>query len=259
MNLVEKMKKMPIRHFDFDYEWYRNNKELGYRMVKRLFVEKFHPKCREGLVSCSSLGIMNLNYYSQGDGKKIIQNSGKRKNGSLAFHEEVFLRQSIAFDLKLVDYRLKKFGLRIFILSGYRDARLQQMAISGISLQKRAKNARPVQELLSSPSVYSPHTTGGAIDVEIWSQKEKKILLTKLPDREKIGLFHLEGKKSLTLQEKEVRDNRRLLHNLLASEEVLGANHFIHHPSEYWHYGRNERLASFFFGGNHPIYYDIID
>ncbi len=259
MNLVEKLKKMPIRRFDFDYDWYKENKNSGFRMARRIFVQKFHPKCREGLISCSSLGIMSLNYYSEGRGRKIIHNSGRNKKNGLAFEDNVFLRQSLAFDLKLIDYRLKPFGLRLFILSGYRDIRLQRLAIEGLSKQKRRKNARPVTELLSNPENYSPHTTGGAIDCEIWDEKKKKLLLTKLDDREKIDLFWLEDKKNLSQKEEEVKLNRRLLHNILVSEEILGQNHFIHHPSEYWHYGRHERLASFFSGGGHPAYYDVLN
>ena len=261
MNLIDKLKKMPIRRFDFDYEWYRKNKKLGYQKVSRINVIKSDYRHAEELTSCSREGLLNRNYYYEETDKSVVNNSGEYsiKKKSFVFTKEVFLRESLVVDLKKIDYRLEKFRLRLFISSGYRNEKMQKMAIQRIARQKRGPDAKPVDELFSNPRDYSPHTTGGAVDLEIWDLREKKLLLTKLKDRERIDLFYLENKNNLSLEEMRVRDNRRLLHNLLVSEEILGKNHFIHHPSEYWHYGRHERLASFLSGGTHPVYYDSLN
>lgn len=261
MNLVEKLKKMPVRKFDFDYEWYMRNKQEGYRKVRGLLVEKSDLRSGERLINCHEREIANLNYYRLNESKKMVGNSGKysAKKKSLAFSSDVYLRASIVDDLAKIDYALKPFGLRIFVLSGYRSVSAQKLAIDKIACQTRDPGAKPICELFSNPEVYSPHQSGGAVDVEIWDRKNRGILKTKLVDKERIELFYLEERKCLSLEEEEVKRNRRLLHNLLVSEEILGKNHFIHHPSEYWHYGRNERLASFFSGKmKHPVYYDVL-
>ncbi len=261
MNLIEKLKKTPIRKFDFDYDWYARNKKNGYRQVRLVSVDRNSVRYDEKLIDCSRAGLLNLNYYRDSESGKMVGNSGKysAKKKSLAFSSTVSLRLSLVDDLRKIDYALRPFRLRLFLLSGYRSEIAQKKAIAQISSQKRAANAKPVSELFSNPEIYSPHQTGGAIDAEIWDVKHNRMLKTKLADRERIELFYLENRRCLSLEETEVKENRRLLHNLLASEEILGKNHFIHHPSEYWHYGRNERLASFFAGSlNHPVYYDIL-
>lgn len=261
MNLIEKLQKMPIKRFEFDYEGYAKDKQEGYRKVRSLAVDKTSQKHYEKLIDCSERGVTCLNYYSVKNNGRMVSNSGKysanKKN--LAFSNVVYLRSSIVDDLLRLDQALRPFGLRIFVMSGYRSASAQKMAIERIASQKRSPNAKPVSELFSNPEVYSPHQSGGAVDVEIWDRKKQRLLKTKLSNRERIELFYLEERKFLSLEEEEVKRNRRLLHNLLVSEEVLGEDHFIHHPSEYWHYGRNERLAAFFAGKiEHPVYYDIL-
>lgn len=257
MGLVRELMKMPIRRNPgFDYEDYARNKQ-GYfsDWVSRIPVDKDHPKFKEPLFRCSDFGLMHENYYVRGNGLKLLAITGKGSD----FDDDIYLRESILTDLTKVDEVLKQYGFRILVLSGYRHRELQKRAIKGVKKQGRSKAQKPVEELFTHPDIYSPHMTGGAVDVEIWEISQGTILPTKLPDREKTELFYLEDREILLPLEETVRDNRRLLHNILSTEAVLGKDYFIPHPSEYWHFGRNERLAAFFAANNHLVFYDVID
>jgi D-alanyl-D-alanine dipeptidase len=140
------------------------------------------------------------------------------------------------------------------ILSGYRHPILQALII-----RQTTKNYSKAlaDKMFANPDNYAPHTSGAAFDLEIWDEKNNRVLPTKVFGV--IDLFTLEEKEDLTLTEREVRDNRRLIYNLLTTDILLNsANAFVAHPFEYWHYGRNERMSAFFAANGHRIYYDVI-
>ena len=202
---------------------------------------------------------MEKNYYFQGKGKEIIS---LIKGGKQIVQPGIFLRESILRDLKRANDYLKKHSEGRFclvVLSGYRSRKFQEICREGVEKQKRPNGVKPVDELFSDQRVYSAHATGAAFDLEIWDGERSCFLPTKFLNREETrGGYRLEEIIPQSVRDEAIKKNRRLLYNLLASEEVLGEDHFIGHPEEYWHFGRNERLSAFFAGGDHPVYYDMI-
>jgi len=155
----------------------------------------------------------------------------------------------------LIDEKIKAFGLRLFILSGYRHADLQRAILKAAI---RGKGDDFAKKMLANPNYYTPHATGAVFDIEIWSEKENSMLPTKT--EKGFGRYVLEGLENLSSKEIIILENRRLIHNLLSTDYILRKDKlFIPHPFEYWHYGRNEKLSKFFNQDNdYPVFYDVI-
>ena len=247
---IEELAKMPIEPYPgMDYQGYRGKRKRHYwEIISRIKA----TESGEPLESCAKHFLRHNNYYSQGNGKKILTYSSSNRCPG----EEVFLRKGVLENLVVVDEFLKEYGMRIIILSGYRSPSEQRVAIEGVGNQFRDERAKSVDLLFSNSDVYSPHTTGAALDVEIIYEKNGEMLATKLPDREKMGLFYLEKRAALNLVELRAQRARRILHNVLATLYLLEDNHFYHNPSEYWHYSQREKFASFFLGTE--AFYDVL-
>ncbi len=264
--VLEDLRRKPvekkIRPEIEDYFTSLDTKKRYFReVIAKLKVNLENEKSREPLFHCQDYQIHEKSYYKSGNGAEIINypNLGSDKY----FADNIFLRIGILEDLKKADdfLRINSEGeLCLIVKSGYRPLHFQSICKKGVESQNRSENAKPAEELFSDPKIYSPHATGAAFDIEIWEIKQNSILQTKFSNREKTkGSFFIETFRNLDSKNEEIRKNRRLLCNLLATEAVLGKNHFIAHPSEYWHFGRNERLSAFFAEDEkHEIYYDIV-
>jgi len=267
-NILKYLREKPIKLEDnlnpciIDYFDSLENKKFYFReVVRKIEVNVHHELHREPLFRARDFGLLEKSYYSKGNGAKILENSKIKAEQHLI--DSIYLRVSILSDLEKVDQFLKIHSenkLCLVLLSGYRPQDLQAACKDGVENQDRDENAKPASELFSCPKVYAPHTTGGAFDVEIWSLDHSKILPTKFSNREETrGSYFIETMNDLGPEDEEARKNRRLLHHLLASPLILGKNHFVAHPSEYWHFGRNERLSAFLCLGikEHEVFYDV--
>jgi len=240
---------MPItRNKDFAYDDYMENKTYYLRnIVCDLPVNKSNNLAQEKMAKCSQYDLMFVNYYFK---SSLLTNTKAKKY----LNEDIWLRKSILNDLHVIDQELKKYNLSLLILSGYRHPVLQSLIIRQVS---KNYNKTLADKMFANPDNYAPHTTGAAFDLEIWDEKNNRILPTKIFGV--IDIFTLEEKRTLTLHEKEVRNNRRLIYNLLTQDIVLNADQvFLAHPFEYWHYGRHERMSAFFAANGHQVYYDVI-
>lgn len=250
-DLIQQLKNKPIvPNPNFKFVDYWQNKAYYQQEYINLLKEEVNPLNNEPLVNVSDFGLTGENYYFK-----------KRKeltkiNPELSILREIYLRKSVATGLEKIDSFLKKNGLCLYLLSGYRSKDLQQAVLNHVSLKE---NSQDLKNMLASPDSHLPHATGAAFDVEIMNIKTQLIIPTKT----KLGFDRgvLENKKDLSVSEKEVRDNRRLLHHLLTSNMILGSGEmFIPHPFEYWHYSRFEKLAAFFSGqDNYPILYPHVN
>lgn len=259
MNIIEELKRTPIkRNLGFDYDDYKKRKEYYHgEVIPKIPVDSNNERYAEQLKRCSEFGIFQFNYYVNGPGREILRASGDGESPYVS--KDILLRESILVKLRMVDNELRKHNLRLLVLSGYRHPEHQRECLEGVKAQNRPLNARSANKLFTNPKVYSPHCTGAALDVEIWSDIDCRMLPTKLPDRETtMGLFFLEQLSTLNWEEEETKANRRLLHNILATPVILGKDHFVHHPSEYWHYAWGERMAGFFSANGHPVCYERI-
>jgi len=248
--LINELKETPIKpNPDFSIQDYLENKHYYHQQVICcLPVLKDNPWHKENLGYCADFGLLFRNYYF-GAANLTAEKAIKQH-----LSRQVCLRTSILRDLQLIDEQLKSTGLRFLILSGYRHPDLQRYILREAARQKGAEFAN---KMLANPDFYAPHATGAALDLEIWDEKNKMVLPTKINGS--IGRLGLEEKSSQTLAEQEVRANRRLIHNLLTTDCLLPKERvFVGHPFEYWHYGRHERLSAFFAGLTQPIYYDVV-
>lgn len=202
----------------------------------------------EELASCNKLGILAKNYYLSSPLLTEIPEARQY------IQEAVLLRRSVLQRLLLVDNYLREYGLRLIILSGYRHPELQRLILERARVVAGDDVAN---KMFANAKYYAPHASGAAFDLELWDEQSQTILPTKT--KRGIDRFCLEGQNDLTSDELVARDNRRILHHLLATDVLLGKDAFIAHPFEYWHYGCYERLSSFFFcKHNYEVYYDQI-
>jgi D-alanyl-D-alanine dipeptidase len=250
MTLIEEMKRKPItppsRHVD-----YLMRKGQYSELISKIPITKPCTLKQDPLMPCGVFNITSADYYYNNE---ILSDFREAKEYT---RPEVFLRWSILESLRKIDEELYSFGLRLFVKSGYR-ARPLQVAIRAAFLKIRG--GRFVERMFADPQYYLPHATGAAFDIELLDRKTNTLLPTKLKDRDRVDRWWLEEKTYLTLDEREVRNNRRLLHNLLTTDRILDSEQiFTAHPWEYWHHSRFERLAAFLNGDGYPVLYEEIN
>lgn len=250
INSIEQLRKIPISDGQpLRYSDYSERKTYYWlEIIANIKVDIRHRLYAESLGRCVDFDIMQQNYYSL---SKILEGVPEAK---LYLDTVLRLRTSVLKDLQTIDQWLKKYDLRILILSGYRHPNLQRLILTQA---KKIAGEEIANRMLANPDHYSPHASGGVFDVELWDKKNNRILPTKIKNGERRD--YLENRNNLTVGETEIRDNRRIIHHLLSSTYLLTEEEvFIPHPFEYWHYGRNERLSAFFSRNNHEVFYDEI-
>jgi len=193
----------------------------------------------EELVSLSKSGfICESQYY--------LQNIP----GSL---KDCFARKSVVELLKEAESRLPE-GLRFKIYDAYRPIQVQQYLWD--TYRSKIKEHEPdlsEEELdmktsffVSKPSydIKKPslHNTGGAIDLTIVTNGKYALNMGTLFDdfTDRAWTNHFEDKYPGCEKNKEVRDNRRLLY------EVMTKTGFTNLPSEWWHYDYGTKFWSYF-------------
>ena len=127
--------------------------------------------------------------------------------------KDIYLRQSIAEDLKKVDDYLRKFELALYLKSGYRHYNIQLSAI-GFYIKQGNKSQK---DLFAQPEERSkthpfPHSTGAAVDLTLYDLKKGDFV--NLRFRKDITTFGIEKFRKLTKQEKTIRECRRILYNV---------------------------------------------
>jgi D-alanyl-D-alanine dipeptidase len=212
----------------------------------------------ECLVDIEQFGLIGQDYYYNLVRRKAIADPEIRRTALEATTPSIWLRESVARDLKLVDTALEPLGLRVYVLSGYRSPTLQRIIRELATVEQ---GSAFTERMLANPEIHLPHATGAAFDLELWDANAGSLLNTKIP--EKFGRDYLESPTSLTPDEIAVRDNRRLIHNVLTTNAILPHGcEFIPHPFEYWHYSRHEKLATVFarlYGRVHAAHYSELD
>lgn len=203
----------------------------------------------EPMVSLSSLGFKTEPaYYNQGI------------KGAL---NDVFLRKTPAMMLKKVAESLP-YGIYLKIFDGYRPISVQQslwdMYRDKVASDE-ANQSLTDSELdfktsffVSKPSynIYQPslHNTGGAVDVTLVDSNGNELNMgTKFDDfSDRAWTNHFEEYED----NKEIRDNRRLLYNAMINAG------FTNLPSEWWHYDYGTKFWAYF-TGNRALYKGILN
>ncbi|GEM_PF-2376188 len=253
MNELNKIKSTPIKipKWVANFRYFENRFEVNNKLKKRKLDTK-HKLYKEKLVDCQKLGLMGESYYYNFRNKKPFNKFKKylKKN--------IYLRKSVAEDLKKVDDYLRQFGLALYLKSGYRNYYIQLSAIEFYT----KKGGESQKQLFAQPEERSkthpfPHSTGGAIDLTLYNLKKKDFV--NLRFRKDITIFGIEKVKKLTKQEKEILEYRRILYNVLCAPIVLSKDKlFVAHPFEYWHFSRGDQLARYFSNSKKLAYYGEI-
>lgn len=188
----------------------------------------------EPLVNCLNFGLIGKDYYLN-----ILWDQNNLKKESLLsldtkhFYPFAWVRLSIAQKLQHLDAILRQHGLFLVINSGWRHPQVQELATKLMS----AYYGDDYLKIALAPSSITPHSTGGAVDLELWSLQLNQPLSFSYPN-DIINSFVLEQKSNLTETETIKRNIRRILFHLLSKN-------FVAHPGEFWHFGYGDPLSSY--------------
>jgi|SRR3989344_1418890 len=232
---VVDLRKEPIEVPFEIYAWaVEHSGELRREGYKLAIVE--NELTNEPLVRLTDYGVVNSSYETE---KYALVDAHRLIDKDLHLSQHVYVRGSVARKLILVDKRLRNDGMFLYVRSGYRHPRVQELAYQ-LATEKHgeefAKSRYAVkEELVGSESVF-PHSTGGVVDVEIWQEgKRMKMGAQGVP----IHSWELEvllNKKELPKEWKGYAMNRRILYHFMREEGF--------YPSgEYWHWGFGDHLS----------------
>jgi D-alanyl-D-alanine dipeptidase len=206
-------------------------------------------ECNEPMVDCADYGLLSSDFYLRRLLKGAKEFAPAFEAGFL--NSSAFLRRSIVSDLAAVDHELRAHGLFLHVLSGWRHTRVQELAIEWASQQygKEAASTR-----YASPN-FTPHSTGAACDLELWSI-QTGCSLTKVDPQDDISFCGFEERTDHTPDEVLKRNVRRLLFHVMCTPDVCLPKEkcFTIHPGEAWHFGRGDLMSAFFERANSAIY-----
>jgi len=166
--------------------------------------------------------------------------------------DAIFVRDSLAKKLAVINAVLGKTGCKLKVVYGYRHPEIQeayftkrkqeiladQPALSGEALEKYTHNFVAVPDVAG-------HVTGGAIDVTIVDSTSRELdmgtAIANYSDPEKIKTF-AQG------IDKQQRDNRKLLHDLMVAQG------FAPFYGEWWHFSYGDREWAAFYGKKSALY-----
>lgn len=251
-SLVKELREKPIEAPFDQYLWaLRNPGELrkeGYRLTIQN-----NEFTKEPMVRLTNYGVVNSSYeaesYSGVDAKQLM-------GEELHLSQHVYVRRSIALKLTQIDQKLRHSGLFLYVRSGWRHPKIQNLAYL-LDAAKHGINhandlyARP-DELVGTESVF-PHSTGGVVDVEIWQNEDRLVVGEQGAP---IGVWDLEilfskDQKAIEVKTELMKNlkltkvpahwegamkNRRILYHTMRSEGF--------YPSgEFWHWGQGDQLS----------------
>ena len=163
--------------------------------------------------------------------------------------KSIWVRQTVAEMLAAVHKLLVPEGLEVYIKSGYRPMEVQQefWAYFISQAEMELKDARKA-EIIShaekfcanpenfdpeNPQTWSPHFTGGAVDLTLRNKESKKELDMDPPGYSEQCYTHFTENlppEKQTQSWYNRRENRRVLFN------AMTAAGFTNYPHEWWHY-----------------------
>lgn len=201
------------------------------------------------LVNAAAYGVISWDYYLNKLFDELLNNN---KEFLPAFENRLlfpfaWIRKSIAVRLQKADKLLRQHDFYLSLNSGWRHPNIQQIARD---LATKRAGTEVANQLFSNPQTgVSPHSTGGACDVQLWSlQTGDHLDFTYLGDD--YGFYNLELKKDLDDSEKKKREIRRILYHVLCTPSVCLTKREVLtiHPGEYWHFGDQDPLSAYLKG-----------
>lgn len=241
-NDIERIREIPI---EID-QWAR--KQVGKRN-EGPFKDNFQflriGQNKEPLVDISKFNLFGEDYYLKLAGSKNFL----AKKLSIG---KIFLRMNHVKRLVRADKYLRKRGLFICIVSGWRHPELQRTIKNNYAKKFGQKRADRLFASIDKKTP-APHTTGASFDIELRElYSRKKIEMNLSFGNENINSLcwaeDLLKNKKLNPKDVEAVKNRRILYHILCSKGIVfkkSKDLFTAHPGEYWHYGDGDTLSTY--------------
>jgi len=201
-------------------------------------------ECGEELVNSSVYGLVNKDYYLNKAYDLFIR--GDEAFLPLIKDRKVYpfawIRKSVAVKLQQADALLRKHNLFLSLDSGWRHPSVQSLAAQQAKAKLGEKEVRRMfspnhKNPVASPT---PHNTGGACDVGLWSfQSQKRLAFSYPGDDYNFYTLELKPEKHLSKLDKDKKFARRLLFHVLTSTGLTI------HPGEFWHFGDGDPLSAY--------------
>lgn len=203
----------------------------------------------EELVSCSDYGLVSKDYYLN-----VFLDEVEHKGNllmPLLQNKKLFpfawVRQTIAQRLRKADILLRSHDLFLVVNSGWRDVEVQGI-IKELMSGEFGKDyvEKAIATAPKGGSSVTPHATGGACDLELWSLQTNNPLSYSYPG-DVINSFVLEQKKDVDELEMTKKKIRRILFHVLTEPEFCYSDDevFTVHPGEFWHFGDGDPLSAY--------------
>lgn len=221
-------------------------------------IDLYHPLSAEKLVDVvDRFGIVGKNYYHMTERNPPYDG---RIRGSIP---KLLLRESVAKRLFIVNERLRKSGIELFVYDAYRPVEVQDTCYlewmpNDVRMRHPEWDGKRVLEEVckfwgqgsdenGKVDPLSPplHSTGGATDLMIRDRKSGILLpmgagFDDFSETERAFTDHYEHLRSsgkiLTLDEERALGNRRILYWVFVDEG------FVSNPNEVWHFSLYDQL-----------------
>lgn len=205
------------------------------------------------LVDVSRCGLLSADlYFDQWLEGETTYAAAQAEN--LLF-SRALLREGHAKRMQRADAFFRAHGLALFIRSGWRHPKTQQLAREVYSQRTSPEDAddrlfAPVQKNAAPP----PHATGACADIELvmLDQGQALPMHVTLCGQAILGNYALEKAQAryhggVPTAVQATLGHRRLLYHVLCTPGVVFAEHevFVGHPGEFWHFGDVDPLSAF--------------
>ncbi|HKL11985.1 MAG TPA: M15 family metallopeptidase [Halanaerobiales bacterium] len=237
-------------------------------MATKLMLDKPIPikedfsweKVKEQKIKNSDQKLISLNMIPE----KIVVSPQYFIQGIEGALPECFIREG-AYDNLLNAAENLPQGYKFLVYDAWRPERVQYELFDRFKKEIKTNNPditeeklnHKVEEYVALPShdsySPSPHLTGGAVDLTIIDDKGKPLNMGSGFDETKAETHTdyfemLNNKKELSITEKSILKNRRLLYNIM-----IDAN-FTNYPHEWWHYDFGNQVWAFMGQREYAIY-----
>ena len=200
-----------------------------------------------GIVKERNEGLVDITEYKN---SKIIVDFAYYRRGVPYSIDKCLMRKSVAEKLMNASLKLPE-GLCFKIFDAWRPFEVQQQLFSQYREKVKAQNplmsnteidlqtqkfvSKPLKSLENSPV----HSTGGAIDLTLATLDGKELKMgTEFDDFSlKAYTAYYENEEN---QEIEIRNNRRVLYNVMISEG------FTNLPTEWWHFDYGDKFWAYY-------------
>lgn len=160
----------------------------------------------------------------------------------------VWVRQTIAERLVRADALLRSHGMFLKVVSGYRSPIVQELAKSEVTKKLGAEEAKRLfaATAVNEVKVVSPHATGAALDIQLYSLSTFTNL-SQSSRNEEFGFYNLETASKLDGDLEVKKKVRRILYHVLCTKDICFPENetFTIHPGEFWHFGYGDPLSCY--------------